>query len=446
MNGCAILVDVNLLLHFRPLEEFDWCRLAGCDACSIVVTPVLLRELEKQKIFNKSSVLRGRAARAIDALLVRLRSEPPVRLRSGVIMEFVDAEPDVDFPAERLSREVDDDHYIASALALAASTGRRTFIASNDGGMALKLHSRPIGHIAPPPELALPVEADPEQRELRELRAEVARLKSRSPRPTLAFSDGGQLLVVSRPSRFVSSTPGIDVIRAEHAKVRIHQRQGPAPGSLGSEASNHGSALAGLVAGLASAGRQSSDVAYNARLDDYYSDYKRFLEEEATWLDLMRRSHVVRLVLANEGGAGATDVEVTVICPAAARFCKPQDLPTRPCAPSPPERRVPASSGFANAYSEPYAFSAIDYGLHDGAVTVAEDGRTARFRVRSLRPEDQATLDEIVLTSAVGSVAGLQLAASISFTEDRPVSCSLAIRYDETEPLTTSLIEASEGD
>ena len=144
MTECDIFIDTNQVLHFTRIDQVDWCALTGCERCVIIVTPILLRELEQKKIFSPSAVIKDRAGRMIDFLVKQIERPDPFELRDNVLLVFAEREPSIDFADHGLVREVNDDQYIASALERQSSTGKRTFIVSNDGGMALKLRSRPI--------------------------------------------------------------------------------------------------------------------------------------------------------------------------------------------------------------------------------------------------------------------------------------------------------------
>ena len=144
MDACEILLDTNLALHFPRLDQINWPALSGCKACTIVIAPILLRELEQKKIFGATPVLKetGEPDDRLPAWQdVGLRSDSGA---TGVTLLFMESEPAIDFASHNLVREVNDDHYIASAFERHARTGSATMIASNDGGMALKLRSRPI--------------------------------------------------------------------------------------------------------------------------------------------------------------------------------------------------------------------------------------------------------------------------------------------------------------
>jgi len=53
--------DSNLFMHFRSLNEIDWCEFLQASAVEIKIAPVVTSELEKQKTLNPLRKLRERA-------------------------------------------------------------------------------------------------------------------------------------------------------------------------------------------------------------------------------------------------------------------------------------------------------------------------------------------------------------------------------------------------
>lgn len=208
-----IFIDTNLVLHFRRVDELDWCGLVGVKPCSIVITPILMRELERNKVHNPNAKLRQRAKDMISWLADRMRQDEPITLRDGVTLIFDDQEPLIDFAAHRLSREIADDHLIASSLAWAQRVAREVAIASDDGGIALKLRSRPIRALAPDPGWRLPDAVDDERAELRQIKRELARERNRRPALEVQFEGGGKKTLVSPDS--LDAPPSVEAMRIE---------------------------------------------------------------------------------------------------------------------------------------------------------------------------------------------------------------------------------------
>src|ERR1035441_5773280 len=108
----AIFPDTNLFLHYRPLNEIDWCSMLQSNAVEIEIAPVVTRELEEQKALNSSRKLRDRAATAL-RLLHKHLTNPEVR--DGVTLRFLLREPTADFATSRgLNLQLEDDRLIGT--------------------------------------------------------------------------------------------------------------------------------------------------------------------------------------------------------------------------------------------------------------------------------------------------------------------------------------------
>jgi len=55
-----IIVDANIVLHYRRIDEVDWPALARSSPCNIVIVPALMAELERKKATASSPVIRKR--------------------------------------------------------------------------------------------------------------------------------------------------------------------------------------------------------------------------------------------------------------------------------------------------------------------------------------------------------------------------------------------------
>ncbi|MBP7476722.1 MAG: hypothetical protein KA810_15845, partial [Pyrinomonadaceae bacterium] len=60
-----LFVDTMIFLHYRPLDELDLKTLTGGDEVSIVITNVLLHELDKHKSSHPIRKIRDRALRVL---------------------------------------------------------------------------------------------------------------------------------------------------------------------------------------------------------------------------------------------------------------------------------------------------------------------------------------------------------------------------------------------
>jgi hypothetical protein len=435
MAGCDIIIDTNQVLHFRRIDEIDWCALAGCSPCTIVITPILLRELEQKKIFSPSASLKDRARRMSDYLVEQAALPDPIRLRENVTLAFAEHEPAIDFAAHKLVRDVNDDHFIAAALERQAVSGLRTFIASNDGGMALKLRSRPIDVLRLPETLALPAEVDAEQKELRDAKREIARLKSQRPKLSLSFADGSAKCDIRSPRTIELDAPDFAQITMEHPMLPIPAAEGAAPftGDLSSLRN---------VGRLHGSGSRERIERYNDELREFWSQYQGYLKKLEAWAEVSRLTTELAFKLHNDGSATATDVDITIRFPQSVLLHRFRGFPKRPEAPEPPSKPGTLGAAMGRSWRDPhvsfpdYLGTTLDF--HDGSAFIDEENRqTVSYSVRSLKQKCEFHLDAFLLTRAPDlNGKGIEIDVSITYHEGEPIHHKLAMTFRDEDAVS----------
>lgn len=431
MNNCDILIDTNIALHFPRIDQIDWPDLTGCRTCTIVIAPILLRELEQKKIFGTTPTIKERAGRTIDYLVAKMAETDPVYLRPNVTLVFLEQEPGIDFEANLLVREVNDDQYIASAIEHAGKASNDTRVASNDGGMALKLRSRPVSVLRLPSELGLPLELDPRDKELREAKAQLLQFQTQRPKLATTFADGSRKREIRNAKTLPTRIATIDEIKSRHAPLHL-----PAPKQIDFNSRFAGDiAASGGLRGAFGLGSPVSVERYNDALPQFYAKYGGYASRMADWLEHIRLSATIALKLHNNGSATATDVDVTLRFPEGIVVWRPRDFPGEPKEPQPPRR--PGTS--ATSTRDPFAHDLgylqhLNLNVHDGAIHVDEKRRTVHFSAKSLKQQCVLTVDEFILTrSPTMTARGIEVDVEITLHEAEPVRQKLAITFVETD-------------
>jgi hypothetical protein len=428
MTTCAILIDTNLVLHYQPIDQVDWPSISGFDDCALVIAPILLRELEQQKIFNRSVALRERASRMIDFLVEKMALPDPITLRPHVTLQFIDHEPTIDFAANRLVREVQDDHYIASALDHHLANRIATFIASNDGGMALKLRARPITNIRLPEGLRLPPEVDAEQRELRDAKLQLARMQAQRPKLSLQFIDGSRRLAICNARSLTSKIKTLEQVQLELPPL-------PFPEAETDNFLDSGLPTLRGLRGSPGLGKRTAIERYNRELEEYYDAYKRYSVETSDWLEKLRLSAVVEVEILNDGSATATNIDVSLRFPSSVNVMRERDLPKKLRAPQPPVKpgTIRDWMGSSRDFS-PLDSHYLDLHVHDGAVYIDDDERGLEFSFKSLKQKCVGKADKFLLTrDAMLTGRGIEVDVSITYHEGEPVDQKLAITFSEAD-------------
>jgi hypothetical protein len=58
-------LDTNTFLHYRAIEEIDWLSILATGHVTLVIAPIVIRELNKHKDYSKSAKARERASAAL---------------------------------------------------------------------------------------------------------------------------------------------------------------------------------------------------------------------------------------------------------------------------------------------------------------------------------------------------------------------------------------------
>ncbi len=194
-------LDSNVFLHYRRPDEIDWPALLEGKDVVLLVAPLVVRELEKHKTFSPVPRIKKRAAEIIRWLGPYVDAPSPDQpLRSGVRLAIVRFDPTIDFAGHHLSREIADDILIASVLEFSqAHPGERVALVSADTGIRLKAPAHGIELKRPPDEFLLPEEADPQAKEIRNLKEQLSAYQRRQPALHVTFPSGRTNQPASRP-------------------------------------------------------------------------------------------------------------------------------------------------------------------------------------------------------------------------------------------------------
>jgi hypothetical protein len=185
-----LVLDANSLMHFQRPDQVDWPAMLKCRSVNLIITPVLLREIEDQKVTNRSRKLRDRAQAVVAWIANFIENEGHPEIRKGVTLSFVRHSPLIDFAKHKLLHSIFDDELIATAIEYQAENDCRVAIFTADTGLRLKLPAHKLRPVIPPEELRLPDEPDELEKENSKLKTELARHQNRLPRLQFTFIDG----------------------------------------------------------------------------------------------------------------------------------------------------------------------------------------------------------------------------------------------------------------
>lgn len=290
-------LDTNMLLHYPLPDQVDWPDIIATSEVTIVIAPVVFRELNRHKDKPESRRLRDRAAKALkwfDPFV----DNPTRPLRANVGLLLLPGDPTLDFGKYRLSRDLNDDWLLASILEFQISKpASKTVLVTEDRGLKVKAVGQGLEVVRLHETLRLPDEPDETEKKLRETEDELRRLRNAIPDLKLAFEDGSDHIRVAVPLPVKNTA---EQISARMAEVRKEYPKKQEPVRFGS------SSLTQLSAALGNVTLGN----YNQRMETFYTDYEQYLKELNQLEDKKAKTFILKLRLSNIGSCPATDVHV----------------------------------------------------------------------------------------------------------------------------------------
>lgn len=382
-------LDTNVLVEFLPPRDLDWCAILVTKTVVLVITSVVLRELNEIKDSGKlTTAKRQRVSQRMKWLREVLLEQPgheSVRLPNGVSIESdLVSVPEAIYSDNHLDRIIGDSQLIASVIN-GRKRGWRVCLVTDDLGAQLQAKRCGLDSFSLPQNKRCSAETDPRDKELRDLKAQLADSLARQPKVTLGRANGAALFdaYVFKPM------PDSDE-QVDHQLVLIRDALRLDSPELKAEM---------LVRGAIS---EREKRRYSSECDSY-------VEKIASILPDMIRYHNSKtlyvelgdLILNNVGTTPADAVEIHLFLPDTARWA--QEEPTRPKWQEVPELPVPVIYELARRIAK----GDIGRSADDDSVTVARygsappefkvDGQTAVFCIAKLKHGQSKKLPRIFL-------------------------------------------------
>jgi hypothetical protein len=308
-----LFIDTNILLHFHPINELPWDQIVQGDRIELIVTHVVVRDLDKHKNSNPSEKIRARARRVLNQIEGWTRSADGFEARPGVYIRTSFEVPTIDFNAYNLDDRWSDDCLLAIIKSFQLATGETlVWIVSDDTGIRIKAQYLGIKPLGLEDAHRLPLEPDPLELENNRLRQQVLKL-SAPPIPALEveFPDGQDFVRFPLPNAHNTEDVEHDVSsKLQEMKKKYRPYSEDDFLSLGMP--------------LLTPKKQEIER-YNAALPQYYSDYENYLRKIA-FIDIRHSlTYEFSLQLSNVGRAPADDVDVQIDFPDGFSFREEDD-------------------------------------------------------------------------------------------------------------------------
>jgi hypothetical protein len=313
----AVFPDTNLFLHYRQLNEIDWCSLLDTSAVEIKIAAVVTRELEERKTLHQSRKIRDRAAAALRLLHKYLGQR---QVRDGVTLEFLIKEPTVEYATSRgLNLQIRDDQLIGTLLLYTGENPDMPCVfVTSDLPLTVKATHYEIKLVSLDETLLLPPEPDLAEKKIKQLEGELAKYRLREPVLDIRFDSGVShaRFQIARPTDVVSGseTEIQSMIEAAKQKCPMVDLKPEQESGASNIKNNPFAPITEALRGFQAFGRRFYED-YNNRVRAYHRDYETYLRNMFAFKTLATRTITLNMILANDGTCPAEDIHVLLHFP-----------------------------------------------------------------------------------------------------------------------------------
>lgn len=187
-----LFLDTNSFIEFQPFESINWYEVCGKKDYTIVISPIVIREINKHKD-NSRGKKRDRARKARKRITEIARDTVSSRLK----VEFCKDPSKAAFENPQFNKEIADDWLIFSALEYNAKIDDK-LIVTNDTGIYLIAKEFGIETVEIPEKYLAPSDPTDEEIKIKELQKRIAEYEETLPHVVVSFNGGRASLDLSK--------------------------------------------------------------------------------------------------------------------------------------------------------------------------------------------------------------------------------------------------------
>jgi hypothetical protein len=334
-----IYIDTNVFLHYNIFDQIDWLNIVNAESIVIVIPPITIRELNKQKELNPHIQVRNRAGDVLKKLSALFETKSTAHLRDNIELQLEDRDSTINFDLYQLKFEIQDDQLIASMIMFKIEKPKAEIVlVTSDHGLTLlaKARRHGISTAKMPDNLRILELPDESQKRITLLEQKLREMETKVPLLSLTFNS------VDQHATFKLSQPLVlDRDEVKHKMEDIKRHYTKKEISKKRLESDHSSAYQGISA-LGSIMDSFNSLAeseitrYNSELEDFYKLYEKYLIDSIQSENFKRRTIEFLVTLTNDGTAPAEDIDIFMRFPDLFKLLEQRKLPIFHNAPEPP--------------------------------------------------------------------------------------------------------------
>jgi len=289
-----LVLDSNILLHYRSFEDIPWPEELGCGEVTIVLTAMVLEEIDKKKDQEKGKI--QKRAKAVASRIGEILIDGKT---SKYQVVFLDSAYATEEERRQYHLDSNDNQVLFDVMKSDMDLGD-VVVVSSDNPMLIRAKQRGLKIHKLDDKYRLKEELSKEEKEAQAAISELARLKSRLPEPKLIFEDGGNHIQIKRVAAF-------DI--EEEVKARMNELRHRWPLKT---IEDEQEIILGQVYNRVS---QEQILQYNISRNKFIEQSEKKVRMEVERDDLDRRMRKISIKVYNSGNASTGKMNIFVDIP-----------------------------------------------------------------------------------------------------------------------------------
>lgn len=283
-----LFLDTNVYIHYNDFEQIDWKELFNDDV-SIVIPPIIMREIDSLKDRDNNARRKVKAkkiaSKISDYLLYEKKGKFSVLTCKGPHPTLYDM--------YSYDRAVNDDVFLLSVLQFKEEQGFEVCVVAADNPALVKAKELGLPFYQMGDEFKLKEEQTEEQKEIKELKATLAKYENRKPCPRLLFKDQTSLLKIKRPNTFLLQ---------EEILTRLKEMRNDVPYK---EYVPNNEKYTNLIS-MSTFMSEEKVRNYNNEVDLYYAEYEKYIQKTLCYDFLNSCMYKLEFLVGNGEGTSPT--------------------------------------------------------------------------------------------------------------------------------------------
>jgi hypothetical protein len=308
----TVFLDTNIFLHYKNLHELKLHEILKCDHVKAIIPMIVVNEIDDKKDSHPKPKIKKRAKNTLKKFL-DWHNFPDNKLNENLSIHF-DHSTNFDFEVNQLNPKKGDDCLIMAVINYRKTADKDDIVlVTGDGGPIIRSAPFAINAILLDEVYKLPEDIDPIEKENKELKQELNKLKNQLPKLSLKFNDNTSFL---KHSYRIQDTDRDSLLAAKERELK---------NKFSSFSSNHQSIFV------------NESQRYDKDIQRYLSAYKRHLENIDIRKFALALSFPLKFNLHNDGSCPAEDIDIDLTFPETVTLYETDDfIPKKSKAPEEP--------------------------------------------------------------------------------------------------------------